>query len=115
MPEFVQFDATTPSVTPATQEVVYDKYWLSTFRVEAGNPTQKIRLVAVFTPARDVTVKDEDGKDVVVKELMPNAEPKRLVIQDLFAEAVADPTGFGATINAVFALLKTKAESEGIL
>jgi len=115
MPEFVQFTATTPSVKPATQEVIYDKYWLSSFRCEATHPLKPIRLVAVFTPARDITIKDKDGNDVTVKELMPNAEPKRLVIEDLFAAAVADPSGLGATVNAVFSVLKTKAEEAGIL
>jgi hypothetical protein len=129
--EFKQFVATTPAVKPATSEVVYDKYWLSNMRVEAGDPTKPVKLIAVFTPARDMTIQlpkkdaegnavvDEDGDPVLetitYKELMPNAQPKRLVINDVFKEAVLDPTNMGMAMNTVFNLLNDKAVEKGIL
>ena len=120
---FEQITATTPVVKPAEPEVVYDKYWLSSLRIQAGNPTEPVRLVAVFTPSKDVTVQvqqtDAEGNpvtvDVTYKELMPNAESKRLIIQDLFKEAESDPAGLGAIMNAVIVALRDKALAQGLI
>lgn len=124
MPEFVQFIASEPSVVPATAEKVYDKYWLSAMRVEAGDPTKAIKLVAVFTPARDmvanVPVLGEDGKptgetqEITYKELQKNVEPKRLVIGDVFKVAMED-VEFAITMNKIFEILNNKATAAGVL
>lgn len=131
MANYVQFTATSPSVKPATSEIVYDKYWLSNMRIEAQDSTKPVKLVALFTPARDVSIqipkKDAEGKPIVdeqgspvmeifyYKETMPNAEPKKLVIQDLFAEAEKNPQVLGAAMNVVLNLLNGLAQEKGIL
>ena len=115
MADYIQFDATTPIVVEATSEVVYDKYWLSNFRIDAANPTKPVRLVAAFVPARDVTVDDGNGGTITYKELKQGSQPKRLVIQDLFGEAALDPTGLGAVMNGVLTFLKDKATADGII
>jgi len=115
MSDFTQFVATTPIVEPATSEVIYDKYWLSNFRIMAGESTKPVRLVASFSPARDVTVDDGEGGTITYKELKPNTEPSRLVIEDLFGEAAADPTGLGTVMNNVLAYLKDRAVAEGVI
>ena len=123
MSEFTQFVATTPSVEAATEEKVFDKYWLSNFRIQAGDPTRPARMIAVWSPARDITVQvpvtDEEGnvtgtEDIVVKELQKNAQPKRLVIDDLFG-AVEEDASLAAALETVLAALKAKAATEGIL
>ncbi len=115
MSDFVQFDATTPEVVPATQEVVYDKYWLANFRIEAGNPKQPVRLMASFVPARDVTEDDGNGGTITFKEIKKNSQPKRLVINDLFKEAAEDPAGLGAVMGGVLVYLKSRAVAEGVI
>lgn len=116
MSEYVQFEATTPIVEEATAEKVYDKYWMANFRIEAGRPEQPVRLMAAFVPARDVTETDpETGEVTVGKEIQQNAQPKRLVIQDLFGEAEADPEGLGTVLNGVLTFLKNRAVAEGLI
>ena len=117
MSEYVQFEATTPIVEAATSEKVYDKYWMANFRIEAGRPEQPVRLMAAFVPARDITETDpETGVVTVVgKEIQKNAQPKRLVIQDLFGEAAADPSGLGTVLNGVLTFLKDRAVAEGVI
>lgn len=117
MSEYVQFEATTPVVEAATAEKVYDQYWLANFRIEAGHPNQPVRLMAAFVPARDITETDpETGVVTVVgKEIQQRAQPSRLVIQDLFGEAAADPEGLGAVLNSVLTYLKNRAVADGVI
>jgi len=114
MSDYVQFEAVTPNVVPASNEVVYDKYWMSNMMIMAQEPTKNVRLIATFKPARDVTV-EVDGKTVEYKELMPNGKEKQLVIKDLFGDAAKDPTGLGATLNSVLTILKDRAIAENLL
>lgn len=113
MSDYTQFNASTPEVVEATAEVTYDKYWLSSFRINASNPTGKVRARATFVPARDVTIQVE-GEDVVVKELKPNGGGKELVIEDLFGEAETD-ADLKAALEAVLAVLNTRASNEGVI
>tara|TARA_R110000824_G_scaffold218435_1_gene405020 strand:+ start:1279 stop:1674 length:396 start_codon:yes stop_codon:yes gene_type:complete len=131
MSDFPQFEASTPIVTPATSEVTYDKYWLSNLRIQAGDPTKPARLVAIWAPARDITIQvpsvDVDGnpvldvddnpvlEDLIYTELQPNGQPRRLVIPDLISSAEEDPATMGAAVFAVLTALKAKATKEGIL
>jgi hypothetical protein len=116
MSEYIQFEATNPVVEPAKEAVVYDKFWLSNFRIEAGNPNQKVRLMAAFVPSRDVEVTDPETNEVTVKkELKNGAQPKRLMIADLFEEAGKDPDGLGKALNGILELLKNRAVAEGII
>ena len=123
MAEFTQFEASTPEVQAATEEKVYDLYWLANFRIQAGNPLKPAKMIASFAPARNVTIQvpvlDEEGnvtgsEDKVVKELKANTEPKRLVINDLFGAAEEDPT-LATALETVLIALKAKAIAEGIL
>ena len=129
MAEFAEFVASTPVVVEATEEKVFDKYWLSNLRIMAGEPTKPVRMMAAWTPARDITIQvpvevpvegGEEGEtetvmtDVVVKELQKNAQPKRLVIEDLFG-AAAEDANLAVALETVLAAIKVKADSEGLL
>lgn len=132
MPEFTQLEASTPITQPLVEEKIYDKYWMSGLSINASDSTKPVRLVAKFIPARDVTVeipqKDENGNvitdengqpvttSVTYKETLRNIKfEKTLIIQDIFAEAVKDPTGFGLAIETVLATIKAKAIEKKIL
>ena len=56
MSEFTEFTASTPTVVAATEEKVFDKYWMSNLRIQAGDPTRPVRLTASWMPARDITI-----------------------------------------------------------
>lgn len=130
MADLVQFDATTPIVIPAVQEVVYDKYWMTMMRVEARNPEEPVRVVVVFAPARDVQktvpVLDADGKPVLdgdgnpttavvtVKELYEKGGEKRMVVEDIFALAATNPQ-VGGVIGPLLEVFKALATEKGIL
>jgi hypothetical protein len=123
--------ASEPVVKPAEEEITYNQYWVANLRINAGNPNQNVRLIASFIPFRHVDVEqqqtDENGDPVVdgngdpvmetvqVPEFMPGAEPKRLVIDDLIAEAALDPTGIGAAVNSVLTVLTARAQANGII
>jgi hypothetical protein len=110
---YTQIVNDTPIVTPAKDEIVYDRYWLSRFKIEANDPIKPISAVAVFVPARDVTV-TIDEKEVTYKELMPNAIGKRLVIDDLFGEAAKD-ANMAKVINDVINMLIAKAQEKNVI
>ena len=110
---YTQIVNSNPIVVPAKNEITYDKYWMSNFRIEAGDPTKPVKAIAVFVPARDVTVKI-DGNDVTYKEINNNAEPKRLVIKDLFKDAAEDAS-MAKVINDVLGMLIAKAQAENVI
>lgn len=117
MAEFTQFEASTPVIKPATEEVVYDKYWLKRLMVNAGSSTKPVSLTAVFVPARDMTTEANVAgviTTVEYKELMPNGPEKVLNINNVFSLAQTNNT-FAATMNAVFASLKQIASERNIL
>lgn len=129
MAEFTEFEASTPVVVAATEEKVFDKYWLSNLRINAGEPTRPVRLIASWQPARDITIQvptevpvegGEEGEtetvmvDTVVKELQKGAQPKRLVIEDLFGAAAGD-SNLATALETVLAAMKAKADAEGLL
>ena len=114
MAEYTQFTATSPTVVPATQEVVYDKYWLVALRIQAQDPTKPARAMAVFAPARDVTVDNGEGGTITYKELNPKGERKQLVIKDLFGEAETN-LALSEALEGVLAVLNEIASEEGIL
>ena len=112
--EFTTFNATSPDVVPATTEKVYDKYWLANFRIQAGNPTKPVRAVGILAPSRIVTVDDGQGGTISYHELKPNAQTKRIVVEDLFGEAEQDAQ-LAAAVEAVLAAVATRAAIDGIL
>lgn len=130
MSDYIEFIATSPDVQPATEEKTYDRYWLANMRIMAGDSTKPVTLVANFVPSRHVTIQvpSKDGEGVVIvdgngdpvledftySETKPNAQPKRLIIKDLFAEANANPEGIGAVLNGVLGVLKDKAIEEDL-
>ena len=122
MSEFVQFEAREPIVVPASEEVVYDKYWMSGMNVMARNPNGKVRLGVTFVPCRDVVItpeiKDDQGnvtqEAVLGKNIQPNAQEKRLVVEDVFALAARDAE-VATVMNSLFTVLKRIATERGVL
>jgi hypothetical protein len=117
MSEFTQFVATTPYVKPATEEVVYDKYWMSEMNVRANDPTKPIQLRAKFVPARDMSYEANVNGEITTvsyKELMPNAPSVELKINDVFAAAAEDPE-LALTMDSVFKILKKIATAQNLL
>lgn len=114
---FTQFEASTPVVKPAVEEVVYDKYWLKRMVVNAENSIKPIGLRATFVPARDVSYESNvDGVVTTIeyKETMPNGPEKTLVINDVFEKASQD-LEFAVTMDNVFKVLKKIATENNIL
>jgi len=103
-----QLNSTSPNVKAATEEKVYDKYWMTRFLVRAPTPTEPVEIVAVFKPARDVTV-----GDVTYKELNPDAKEVKIRIEDLFVAAEEDPE-LTVVMSDLLAKLKSIGVDQGI-
>lgn len=130
MPDFTTITASTPVIVPAQGEQVYDKYWLSSLRIEAGDPNQPIRMMATLSLAKEVTkeinvydmngrqVRDANGKAVTetatIKELKPGEQPKRVVVNNLLAigEANADVKSI---VNGVLLAIEGLAVQQGLI
>ena len=101
------------TIIPASEEKVYDKFWLTQLSILAQDPTKEARIVAVLVPARDVTV-NVGGEDVVIKELMPDAENTTIVVPNLFERMASTPSlaiAMGAVLNELTAI----GQEKGIL
>ena len=95
---------------PASDEKVYDKYWMTHLVVAAPSPTAKARMVATLVPARDVETVI-DGEPITVKELMPNAENIVMILDDAFGRAATDEnfaTALVTTLNELITIGKEK-------
>jgi hypothetical protein len=119
---FTQFEATDPVIEPASTEKVFDKFWLSSLRIQAPEPTRPAKLVAIWEVARDETIQiphtDDAGVvsmvNISYKVLKKDAPIKRLIINDLFGEAEKDPL-LAQALETIIVSLKDKANKEGIL
>lgn len=77
-------DAPTPTNVPASEAKVYDKYWLKSFNIMAGDPERKVTVQAVLQKARML----EDGSF----ELSPYDDPITIRVNDFYAAAESDPS-----------------------
>lgn len=111
MSEYIQFVAKEPEVKPASEEVVYDKFWMKNLRIMAPNPTQPIKVVATFVSARDIQI-EHQGQTITIKELNPNGKEYRVVINNLFEKASQDADVAEVTNKLLTALLKLGIEQE---
>jgi len=120
-----QLVASTPSVIqaeeehevveihPATEEKIYDKYWMTQLHIIAQSPTEEAKMIAVLSPARDITV-NVGGEDVVIKELMPDAEDVKIVVPNLF-ERMATDASLGQIMGGVLVELIKIGQEKGII
>jgi len=109
MADFIQLVAVTPAVTPATDAVTYDKFWMTQLMVMSRDPNQPTRLRAELKPARDITV---DG--VATKEIQPDGQSIVLTIDDVFGRAGSNPS-FAAALEAVLEQVLIVGVEQGVL
>lgn len=100
-------------VIPASEEKVYDKYWMTHMAVVAQSTTEEAKLVATLVPARDVEI-EIDGQPQTIKELMPDGESKTIVIKNVFERAQTNAE-FGAAMTSVLNCIMTIGEEEGFI
>ena len=97
MSQFTQFELDTPIVIPSTTEKVFDKQWLSQFRV-AGNSKGKTTLTAILVPY--------NGEETI------SSPSERVFIGDLFGMLTDETlpteikTGMAQAMDGVFQALK---------
>jgi len=73
---FTQINADNPKVIPATEEKIYDKLWMESFRVIARTPQSEAKAIAHMLPY--------DGAG----HIEPNGTKTIIEIDNLFAVAV---------------------------
>jgi len=101
------------TVIPASEEKIYDKYWMTQLHIIAQSPTEEAKMIAVFSPARDITV-NVDGEDIVIKELMPDAEDVKIVVPDLF-ERMATDIDLATVMGGVLVELIKIGQEKGVI
>jgi hypothetical protein len=92
---YTQLSATTPAVSPAVDEIIYDKFWITNVHIITRKPTDTGTAMATIVPAREVS-----GSLV----LKPNERGIQVTVEDLFVLASTDAELSGAIdelINAV--------------
>jgi len=121
MSDFVKIQGQQNVVEPATEEKVYDHYWVRQLQINAFNPQNKVRANAILTPARNIQsvdeegnlVVDEEGNPVYIKELKQGSD-RELRITDVFGDAANDPT-LAVIMNNLLTYIKDRALAEGLI
>jgi len=108
MANWTQLNAANPATVAATEEKVYNKYWMSHFEVKGDSPTKPMKMRVVFIPCRDVTV-----GELTYKELQPNGEVKVVLLEDLFGAAESDPE-IAELINGILSKIQEIGAADGI-
>lgn len=75
-------EASIPTIIPAQDEKVFDKFWMSMLKIDAPKPWQSVRVFAELRKCRLIG----QGMD-----MSPVDQPVHLIIDDLFAEMENDP------------------------
>ena len=99
----MKLKAVTPVVKEATEQVIYDHYWVVSMTISAPDPNKPVSVNARLAPAKDVT----DGEGNVTKHL----DYKNMIhfnVKDIFKRMSDDPTGplaqaFGGIMVALIA------------
>lgn len=102
-------EETVVTVIPASDEKVYDKYWMTHLIIAAPSTTSDARLIATLVPVRDVEV---DG--VVTKELMPDADQTVININNVFGRASVNESFAMALVTVLNELIEIGKE-KGVL
>lgn len=100
MTEFTQFEAVEPIVIPATEEKVYDKYWLELMIIRAPSPAQDASLTAKFRLYNDIT-----------REFAPSADSINVEVPKVFEKALSD-IGFATAMEYVLRALKVELDKK---
>jgi len=97
-------------IIPATDEKIYDKYWMTQISILSPDPTKDSTVVVQLVPARDVDV----GGGQIVKELMPDASPVTIVERNLFAKAATDEDLANSIVSVLDSIMDIGKE-QGLL
>ncbi len=114
MAELPKITATNPVVKEATQEVTYDKYWLSNMYIHAGVPGSNVRAEASLMVYREVESTDEEGNPITVKDFDPTIKKVHVRIPDVFTEAESDPA-LTNVMGGILSYIKAKADADGLI
>jgi len=101
------------TVIEAQPEKIYDKYWMTQLHIISQSPTEEAKMIAVLSPCRDITV-NVGGEDVVIKELMPDAEDVKIVVPNLF-ERMATDASLGQIMGGVLLELIKIGQEQGVI
>lgn len=114
-PDLPLIPASTPYTIPATEERVYDKWWLADLRVIGallpdGTPDPSLPLNGIATLYKGR--KREDG----TWEMAPNIAANRVILRldDIIAAAETDPDAANAIVGIMTYLVKL-GYSQGVL
>jgi hypothetical protein len=102
------------TVVPATQEKVYDVWWLSQFVIDAADANLPVKAIVTMNKAhRDVMPATETEPEKVIYEYSPEP-PLHFVINDVFAEAATSPE-IAATVVAILTNIQIYGTKKGLL
>jgi len=101
------------TVIEAQPEKIYDKYWMTQLHIISQSLTEEAKMIAVLSPCRDITV-NVGGEDVVIKELMPDAEDVKIVVPNLF-ERMATDASLGQIMGGVLLELIKIGQEQGVI
>lgn len=71
-------------ITPASDEIVYDKYWITQLSILSLSPNEEAKMVAVMSPLTD-------DKDLWVDGDVKGEKRMHVVVSDIFSKANSDP------------------------
>ena len=92
---YTTLSATTPAVTPAAGEIVYDRFWITSVNIMSRSPQQPAMAIAQVVPARSVSG---------VTYIKPGDRGVTVQIEDLFTEADSNAALSGAIESLVQAV-----------
>lgn len=102
---YTTLSATTPAVTPAVDEITYDRFWITNVHIITRNPGDPGTAMATIVPAREVS------GNLVLK---PGDRGQTVTVEDLFVLAASDETLSGA-INGLIEAVATVGRDQGII
>jgi hypothetical protein len=102
---YTQLSASTPAVTPAVDEIIYDRFWITNVNIITRTPSDAGMAMATIVPAREVSG---------TLELKPNDRGTQVLVEDLFVLAASDATLSGA-IDGLIDAVATVGRDQGII
>ena len=102
---YTQLSATSPAVIPATDEIVYDRFWITDVNIISVDPNDKSMAIATIVPAR------EENGTITLK---PGDQGKQIQIDDIFGLAETNSELSGA-IDGLIKAVAVIGRDQGII
>ena len=98
-------EASIPTIIPAQDEKVFDKFWLSILRVDAPKPWEAVKVFAELRKCRSV------GQGMDMSHVDKSVH---FFIDDLFAEMANDPE-IATIMGLLLAKVQQMAAARGLI